>query len=323
MNKKKDTVVVTGAAGFIGVNVVEGLKKVGYTNLLAVGTGSEQKCNTDILNSVEYMNSKIFLEKIQNDSLKNIGAIIHLGACTDTTERNEEYIKRNNVEYSKYIYEYCLRNNCQFIYASSAATYGDGSRGFDDDDRKLEPMNLYGVSKHLFDEWVRDNKETPSQCVGLKFFNVYGPHESHKGRMASMVYNGYLQVREKGNIRLFKSNRLDYKNGDQKRDFIYVLDVVKVILFFLAHDKQSGIFNVGTGQARSFNDMANAVFGAFKKDPHVLYIPMPKDLKGKYQYHTEADITKLRKAGYKASFWSLEEGTYDYIKKYLEPRYGG
>lgn len=316
MNEKNKTVAVTGADGMIGANMLIGLAEAGYRTVLAVdGAGSEQETRyVRDLPHTAYKEQGIFLEKITHDASFDISAIIHLGACSDTTETDRAFLMRNNFEYSKTLFEYCARNNCRFIYASSAATYGNGNRGYDDAVTDLEPQNYYAESKHLFDLFVRDAQKKPIAWVGLKFINVYGPYESHKGRSASMVYHGYQQVKESGEIKLFASDREDYGDGEQKRDFIFVKDAVKVMLFFLAHPEKSGIFNVGTGKARTWNNLARTVFTALGAEPRITYIPIPDDLKGTYQYHTEADISSLREAGYTDDFLSLEEGVARYVK---------
>jgi ADP-L-glycero-D-manno-heptose 6-epimerase len=215
------------------------------------------------------------------------------------------------------LFDYCLRNGARLIYASSAATYGAGEKGYSDSERDLKPMNPYAESKYLFDEFVLDSADKPRQWVGLKFFNVYGPGEAHKGQMASMVYHLYYKIRATGEAQLFKSSRAGIAHGEQKRDFVYVKDIAKVILFFLAHPEKSGIYNLGTGEARSFNDMARAVFAALGQQPVIKYIDMPAGLEAQYQYFTQADIAKLRAAGYTEKFYSLEEGVKEYINNYL------
>ena len=243
-----------------------------------------------------------------------------MGACSSTTERDFDYLWNNNFEFTKALWNYCAGNDVPFIYASSAATYGDGSRGFEDrgDIDELLPLNGYGYSKQLFDLWVKHQaKAFPPQYAGLKFFNVYGPNEYFKGSMASMVYHGFKQIREDGVIRLFKSCNPNYADGEQLRDFVYVKDVCFVILWLLEHKDVSGLFNVGTGRAQSFRELAEATFRAMGMEPRIEYIDMPEHLKEKYQYYTKAEMDKLRKAGYLNPFMSVEQGVKDYVQNYL------
>jgi ADP-L-glycero-D-manno-heptose 6-epimerase len=246
-----------------------------------------------------------------------------MGACSATTERNFDYLYANNFEYTKMLWRYCTEENIPFLYASSAATYGDGTLGFSDssDIKKLEPLNGYGYSKQLFDLWAEKQEKCPPQHVGMKFFNVYGPNEYFKGSMASVIFHSFNSVKKDGKIRLFKSYRNDFKDGEQKRDFLYVKDLCRVIEFFIEHREISGLFNLGTGRAESFNILANAVFGALGMEPEIEYIDMPELLRPKYQYFTQADIDKLRKIGYKECFHDLESGAADYVKQYLSSDY--
>lgn len=285
-------IILTGSAGFIGKNTLEALRAEGYRDILLV----------DKDNCVE------FLEKAETDSLPPAEAIIHLGASTDTTEKDRDFLIRNNALYSKTLFDYCARNGTRFIYASSAATYGDGRKGFRDTERNLKPLNFYAESKYLFDELVLDSEEKPSQRVGLKFFNVYGPGEKHKGRMASMVYQGFVQIRESGKLRLFRSTRSDSPDGSERRDFIYVGDAARVILYFLRHPELSGIYNVGTGKARTFLEMALYLFAALGRTPDIQWVDMPGEIKRHYQYFTQADLTSLKNAGFPCDFVPLEEG---------------
>jgi len=318
MSNRK-TIVITGAAGFIGSNIARALSKQGEFDLIVVDypLDEDKKKNLEGVKYKEYVSPDDFLIILSEDKLSDIEAIIHMGACTDTTETNEEYIIENNTEYSKKLFEYCLNKKVRLIYASSAATYGDGSMGFSDNERNLEQLNLYGKSKYLFDEYVLDSTVKPEQWVGLKFFNVYGPYEDHKKRMASMALHSYNQAIKNSGIKLFSASKPGYSDGGEKRDFIYIEDVVKVVMFFLNNPRISGIYNVGTGKPRIFLDLAKAVFLAINKEPKISFFPMPEDLKGKYQYFTQADISKLREAGYKENFIGLEEGVKDYIKSYL------
>jgi ADP-L-glycero-D-manno-heptose 6-epimerase len=234
-------------------------------------------------------------------------------------EKDFDYLWNNNVEYSKALFKFCERNKISFIYASSAATYGSGNCGFSDekDINGLMPLNRYGYSKQAFDLWINRQNKLPFQCVGLKFFNVYGPNEYHKDGMFSMVYQGYKQVEQTGKIKLFKSYNTNYLDGDQKRDFVYVKDICKLVLWLIEHQQVSGLFNVGTGESRTFNDLARAVFVALNKEANIAYIDMPQSLTKQYQYYTQADISKLRKVGYKEKFYSLEDGVNDYVINYL------
>jgi ADP-L-glycero-D-manno-heptose 6-epimerase len=250
--------------------------------------------------------------------------IYHMGACSDTTEPSWEYLLENNLNYSKRLWNCCARDGSRLIYASSAATYGDGSNGFDDESdlSLLKPLNLYGRSKQEFDVWaleqVRNERPAPRQWVGLKFFNVFGPGESHKGRMASMVYHGFNQIKAAGSIKLFKSHRADFADGGQIRDFIYVKDVVEVMIKLGRQPEVSGIFNLGTGKARPFSDLGRALFAALGLEPNIEYVPMPEDLQGKYQYFTEAKMRKLAAAGIDHRFQSLEDSVRDYVRNHLQ-----
>ena len=315
-NLKSKSIVITGAAGFIGSNVLRALNEAGLENIIIVDKGEiteGKKNNLADLKYAQYLDSADFLAKIEHDEIKDIGAIVHIGASVDTTDKDSVGLMKNNTENSRVLFNYCVRNNCRLIYASSAATYGGGEKGYNDSERNLKPMNPYAESKYLFDEFVLDAAVKPGQWVGLKFFNVYGPGEAHKGQMASMVYHLYNKIRATGEAELFKSYRAGYVHGEQKRDFVYVKDIAKVILFFLNHPDKSGIFNLGTGQARTFNDLARAVFAALGKPPAIKYAEMPPGLEGQYQYFTQADISKLRSAGYGEKFYTLEEGVSDYV----------
>lgn len=252
-----------------------------------------------------------------------IDGVLHLGACSCTTESDADYLYRNNYLYTKHLAEYCLQHGIRFIYASSGATYGKGEFGFSDDEettRKLRPLNMYGYSKHLFDLLALE-KGYFEKIVGLKFFNVYGPNEFHKGDMRSVVTKAFEQISATGKLKLFRSYRSDYPDGGQMRDFIYVKDVVKVIIFFLENPRINGLFNLGSGEARTWNSLAEAVFSAMGKKTNIEYIDMPPSLEKNYQYYTEAKMDKLRQAGYREKFYSLEEGVHDYIRNYLMQDY--
>lgn len=315
--------IVTGGAGFIGSAFVWKLNREGIQKILIVDEPDPEEKWKNLTNR-QFENSvhkDEFLKDVMEDRMPSpVSAVIHLGACTSTTERNEEYLMRNNYEYTRVLAEWAVKKGIRFIYASSAATYGDGSLGFSDDDSttlQLKPLNLYGFSKHQFDVWVIRNQLT-GKVAGIKFFNVYGPNEYHKGEMASVVFKAYRQVKESGRVNLFKSYRSEYGHGEQKRDFIYVKDCVEALWWFLQNPQVNGIFNLGTGKAQSYNDLTNAIFTALQLPPRMEYIEMPEGIRGQYQYFTEARIEKLRRAGYARPFHSLKEGIADYVLHYLE-----
>jgi len=315
-------IVVTGALGFIACNLAKALNDNGYFELVLVDDFSK----TEKLSNIVDVR---FSQKIERDQFTDwlieteepIDIIFHLGARTDTTEFNFRVLDSLNLAYTKALWEICTVKEIPFIYASSAATYGLGESGFDDDHTKinqLKPLNPYGVSKQLFDEFALKEKNAPPHWVGLKFFNVYGPFEFQKKRMASMIFHAYNQIKESGKLKLFKSHRPDYGDGGQLRDFVYVADVVAVCLFLFDRITQhnaidDGIYNLGSGKARSFNDLASAVFSAMKATPNIEYIPTPEDIRDKYQYFTEAKIDKLIAAGFTQPFKTLEEGVATYI----------
>jgi len=316
-----DRFVVTGGAGFIGSNIVKALNKRGIENITVVDRLNldAKKKNLTSLKFSDYQDKAEFREMVRKNDLGKIKTVFHMGACSSTTEMDEDYLKDNNFLYSKELCEWCLKNTTRFIYASSAATYGNGSLGYSDNDElcpKLSPLNPYGRSKQMFDLWVLENNLL-NRVAGLKYFNVYGPGEDHKGDMRSVVNKAYSQVLNTGEIRLFKSYKPEYEDGKQERDFIYVADAVDATLFFHDHPEVSGIFNCGTGKARTWIDLANAVFAAMEKTPKIVFIDMPEEIRDKYQYHTQADMTKLRKAGYKTPFTELEDGVKDYVRNYL------
>lgn len=313
--------MLTGAAGFIGSYLLGYLNSRGYNDIIIVDDFSDEDkwFNFD---------SKQFTEKVERESLFDwlkqndpaIDFVFHLGARTDTTEFDYSVHERLNVQYSKQIWEYCSAKSIPLVYASSAATYGGGELGYKDDHEiveQLNPLNPYGKSKNEFDKWALKQDAYPPFWTGLKFFNVYGPNEYHKGRMASMIFHGFNQAQKTAKIRLFKSHRTDFKDGQQLRDFIYVEDVAKVCHWLMNNPVPSGLYNLGTGKARSFADLAKATFAAMGKDPVIEYIDMPEDIRDKYQYFTEADMTKLVNAGYKENFYSLEEGVAEYVQNYL------
>jgi ADP-L-glycero-D-manno-heptose 6-epimerase len=317
-------IVVTGGAGFIGSATVWGLNKKRFFDIHIVDSlkDSEKWKNLVNLRFSDYEEKESFLKRIIYDDplLKNsIDAIIHLGACSSTTEKNASYLIENNYKYTQVLCKWCLKNNKDFIYASSAATYGDGSMGFSDNIENLpdlRPLNMYGYSKQLFDLWAYKNGLF-DKITGLKFFNVFGPNEYHKGEMRSIIHKAYQQIKETGKIKLFKSYKKEYRDGEQVRDFIYVKDAVDMILF-LMENKIKGLYNIGTGKARSFNDIAFTIFKILGKSAKIEYIDMPDFIKEKYQYHTEADMKKLfTEAKYEKKVMTLEEGIADYIQNYL------
>lgn len=316
-------IVVTGGAGFIGANVVQRLNELGEEKILIVDNinMSEKWKNLVDLSFEDYINKNKFIEQIKSGNFNDsVRAVIHLGARSSTTEVDVDFLMENNYEYTKELAKWALANNVRFIYASSAATYGDGSHGFSDNHSiipSLRPLNAYAYSKHLFDLWAL-RKGILDRVVGLKYFNVYGPKEWHKGAMRSMVLKAYEQIKREGKIRLFKSYHPDYRDGEQLRDFIYVKDAVQMTVFFLERQELNGIYNVGTGIPRSWNDLANAVFSALGLEPRIEYIDMPEELRGKYQYFTKAEMKKLRLAGFSKPTMSLEEAVRDYVLKYLD-----
>jgi ADP-L-glycero-D-manno-heptose 6-epimerase len=269
----------------------------------------------------ELRGKDVFLENVLNLDLPSIEAIIHMGACSSTTETNEVFLTENNYDYTRHLAQYALKKDIRFIYASSAATYGNGEMGYRDDESKLhtlKPLNLYGESKQKFDLWA-EGQGVLDRIVGLKYFNVFGPNEYHKEDMQSMVRKGFLQARDTNKIRLFKSYRKEYADGGQERDFLYIKDAVKMTLFFLDQQDAGGIFNVGAGRARNWNDLATTVFKAMDREPKIEYIEMPDSIRDQYQYHTSAEMKKIRDAGYTEPITSLEEGITDYIQNYLLP----
>ena len=316
-------IIVTGGAGFIGSALIAALNKRQITDILVVdelGTDRKWK-NLRNLSFTDYVEKDDFLEMVIEDKLdSSIDAVFHLGACSDTTETNASYLIKNNYEYSKLLAQWATADNIRFIYASSAATYGDGSAGFSDDQEKIEilrPLNMYGYSKHLFDLWAR-RAGLLKKIVGLKYFNVFGPNEYHKADMRSFCIKAFEQITSTGKVRLFKSYKPEYADGEQLRDFIYVKDAVDMTLFFYDEPQLSGLFNIGTGKARTWNDLVKAVFAAMGKEPNIEYIEMPESIRNQYQYFTEADITKLQKAGYKKEITSLEDAIKDYVQSYLQ-----
>jgi len=327
----KNAILLTGAAGFIGSCLLGYLNKKGHTNIIIADdfTVEDKWFNFD---------SKHFAAKVHRDDLfawlkspdtpegpVTIRFVFHLGARTDTTEFDYSIHERLNLEYSKKIWNYCTEKNIPLVYASSAATYGGGENGYSDSHGivdQLRPLNPYGISKNEFDKWaihtIADNPSSqPPFWAGLKFFNVYGPNEYHKGRMASVIFHAYKQIRKTGKVKLFKSHQPAFSDGGQLRDFIYVKDVLAVCHWLMENPITPGLYNLGTGKARTFEDLAKATFRALGKDPVIEYFDMPEDIRDKYQYFTEADMAKLRNAGYQGDFYSLEDGVGDYVQHYL------
>jgi len=314
-------IVVTGAAGFIGSYVVGRLNREGFKDIVLVDKYDDPL-------KIENYQSKVYSEMVDRDEFFNwltinensVQIIIHLGARTDTVGQEPEIYQQLNLEYSKKIWNACINYGIPLIYASSASTYGEGERGFDDNHSiipLLSPLNLYARSKHDFDCWALQQNRQPHFWCGLKFFNVFGPNEYHKDRMASVIFQAYNTISETGKMKLFRSHRPDCKDGEQARDFIYVEDVARVILFFMQKRENSGIYNVGTGLPRTYLSLTKAVFKAMTLEENIGFIDIPVDLQGKYQYFTCANIQKLRSVGYNNSFFTLEEGIEDYVKNYL------
>ena len=321
--------LVTGAAGFIGRNAVAELNHRGKTDLILSDLlGTDEKWQNllglryeDLVSPDELL---VRLEAGEYDG--RVDAVVHLGACSATTERDADYLLENNYRYTRTLCEWCLRNNARFVYASSGATYGDGSLGYDDADSvtpDLKPLNMYGYSKHMFDLWALKNGLFAKGVVGLKYFNVFGPYEDHKADMRSVVNKAYQQIQKTGEVTLFKSDRVDYRDGEQMRDFVYVKDAVDVTLWF-AENKSApgGLYNCGTAQARTWVDLATAVFTAMGRVPNIRFVDMPETLRGKYQYYTQADAKKLGAAGYPKPFSTLEAAVKDYVDSYLKPTFG-
>src|SRR5690348_5629191 len=337
---KSSNIVITGAAGFIGSCLVSFLNEAGYENLILVDDFSKHEKDVNL--EGESFSKKIereeFFDWLEKEN-PEIYFFYHIGARTDTTEFDYSVHEHLNVEYSKKVWHYCAQKNVPLVYASSAATYGSGELGYKDDEsiiEKLRPLNPYGISKNEFDKWAlrqaqddtlrQAQGESPPKWAGLKFFNVYGPNEYHKGRMGSVIFHSYNQIKKNGFVKLFKSHKKEFKDGEQLRDFIYVKDVLKICFWFLEcwqKDPQtfiSGIYNVGTGKARSFNDLVNATFSALDKRTQIEYIDMPEDIRETYQYFTEADMDKIHAAGYSQPFYSLEDGIKDYVISYLSKK---
>jgi ADP-L-glycero-D-manno-heptose 6-epimerase len=314
-------IVVTGAAGFIGSCLVSFLNREGFNDLVLVDDFSVEAKSHNLL-------GKSFTEKVERTSFFNwfeknhhrIQFVYHLGARTDTTEKNIDIFEKLNLSYSKQVWEYCCRYGIALVYASSAAVYGSGDKGYSDDHSLMNqyvPLNPYGASKYDFDAWVLLQTQQPYHWAGLRFFNVYGPNEYHKGRMASVVFHAYKQLQEKGKITLFRSHKFGISDGEQKRDFVYVMDVCKVMYFLLHHRNSREIYNLGTGNAETFYDLAKWVSEAAGMSPQITFVDTPEDIRNTYQYYTCADISKLRSSGYKEPFIGLHDGVFHYVKNHL------
>ncbi len=314
--------IVTGGAGFIGSAIVWRLNRAGIKDILVVDNlGTSEKWKNLVNRRYRaYMHRSEFLEKIQAGAIQEtVSAVIHMGACSSTTERDADFLMSNNTAYAKAVCRFALERGARFVTASSAATYGDGSLGFSDALEgipRLKPLNMYGYSKQLFDLWLMD-EGLVDKVASLKFFNVYGPNEYHKGAMKSVICKAFHEISETGRMRLFKSDTPEYADGGQMRDFVYVKDCVEMVWWLLQNSGVNGVFNVGTGTARTWNDLARAVFAAMDREPAIDYVSMPDVLKGKYQNFTQADMGWMQKRGCPVPFASLEEGTVDYVKNYL------
>lgn len=317
-------IIVTGAAGFIGSGLISRLNQDGFTNIIAVDDFSK-------IEKAENLEGKTIKEKVERDDLfqwldqnnRDVEFIFHIGARTDTTEFDKEIFDKLNVNYSKEIWNKCVAYQIPLVYASSAATYGLGEHGYDDNEAllsELKPLNPYGDSKNEFDIWALQQEKKPFFWAGLKFFNVYGPNEYHKGRMASVILHAFNQIKATDKMKLFRSHNINFKDGEQMRDFIYVKDLIDVCIFLMHHRKNSGIYNLGSGQARTFKDLVTNTFLAMDKTPDISYVDTPVDIRDKYQYFTQANMSKLRSIGFTKPFTTLEDGVSDYVKNYLSSK---
>jgi ADP-L-glycero-D-manno-heptose 6-epimerase len=334
---KNSAIIITGAYGFIGSCMVSYLNQQGFENLILVDEFDDDEKELNLLH-------KKYLVRVERENLFDwllkektaVDFVFHLGARTDTTEFDYSIHQKLNVEYSQKVWNYCTINKVPLVYASSAATYGEGEYGYDDNHEvveQLQPLNPYGISKNEFDKWVLHQKELPPFWAGLKFFNVYGPNEYHKARMASVIFHSFNQIKDKGKVKLFRSHKEGFEDGEQLRDFVYVKDVVNVCYWLMEQQTTdnrqpalhgsgqssvvSGLYNLGTGEARSFNDLVKATFAGLDMQPVIEFIDMPEDIRDKYQYFTEAKMEKLRAAGYPKEFYTLEKGVDDYVRNYL------
>ena len=317
-------IVITGGAGFIGSAMLWELNRHGSREIIIVddlgSTTTGKWKNLSGLSFTDFIHKDKFLSLLAENRLPEASVIIHMGAISATTETDASLLMENNYNYSKELALHCASRNIRFIYASSAATYGNGNRGYSDEEENLDqlrPLNMYGYSKHLFDLWARKNGIL-EHSVGLKFFNVFGPNEYHKENMSSVVFKAFHQIKDNGKIQLFESHRSDYRHGEQMRDFIYVKDCTALMLWLIENRSVNGVFNAGTGRARSFKDLAAATFSALGLETETEYIPMPETLRDKYQYFTQADTGKLKSYGYTRPMTSLEEGVRDYVCNYLD-----
>ena len=319
-------IIVTGAAGFIASCLVSKLNQEGFNDLVLVDDfSSENYQNSEKHKNVEGKTYSLKIDRKDfivwlKENQNQVQFIFHIGARTDTTEFDKTIFDKLNVNYTKDIWNSCVEHGIPLVYASSAATYGLGEYGYEDNHEvvnKLKPLNPYGDSKNDFDKWALAQEKQPYFWAGLKFFNVYGPNEYHKGRMASVIFHAFKQIKETGKMKLFASHHPDYKDGEQLRDFVYVKDVVQVCMFLLHHRKDSGLYNLGSGQARTFLDLVKNTFKAMDKEADISFIPTPADIRDKYQYFTEANMNKLKSIGYDQPFHTLEEGVADYVNHYL------
>ena len=314
-------IVVTGAAGFRGSCLVSKLNSQGHKDLILVDDFSQiqKKENYQSKSFHQLIERSGFLSWFEKNATQ-VDFIFHIGARTDTAEFNVELFNQLNLNYTQSIWQTCSKHQIPLVYASSAATYGLGEFGYDDNEQNiplLKPLNPYGDSKNDFDKWALLQKQTPPKWVGFKFFNVYGPNEFHKGRMASVIFHSFNQINDKGQVKLFRSHNPNYTDGGQLRDFVYVKDVVNVLYFAFTQSLKSGIYNLGSGKARTFLDLAKATFKALSKEPNIEFIDTPIDIRDKYQYFTEANMSKLKAQGYQQEFTSLEDGVHDYVTNYL------
>lgn len=324
-------ILITGAAGFIGSALVWELNEAGINDIIVSDKlrTEEKWLNLRKRDYFDWVDrDELFDWLAVEENAVKITAVVHMGACSATTEKDGDFLMKNNYEFSKKLWEFCADRQIKYVYASSAATYGIGEQGYDDDVtpaelKKLLPLNKYGYSKKYFDDWAFKQEKAPSNWHGIKFFNVYGPQEYHKGRMASMIFHAFNQYDEQGIVKLFTSHKEGYRDGEQLRDFVYIKDVVSVLRFFLENKTENGVFNLGTGTARSFYDLALNTVRALKEDYSIEgkdvieFTPMPMDLRGRYQYYTKAEMTKLARQGYDKPFHTLEEGVKDYVQNYL------
>jgi ADP-L-glycero-D-manno-heptose 6-epimerase len=316
-------IIVTGAAGFIGSCLIARLNQDNFNEIIAVDHFSDPA-------KLKNLENKTIREKVDRDKFfdwldknyEHVEFIFHIGARTDTTEFDVNIFDQLNLNYTKEVWKRCVEYQIPLVYASSAATYGLGEKGYDDNEAlipELKPLNPYGDSKNEFDKWALNQEKKPFFWAGLKFFNVYGPNEYHKGRMASVIFHAFHQIQKTGGMKLFRSHNPDFKDGEQMRDFVYVKDVVEVCYFLMHHRKNSGIYNLGSGKARTFLDLVKATFKAMDKQENISFIDTPADIRDKYQYFTEANMQKLKNIGYSKKFYELEEGVNDYVKNYLLP----